>query len=398
MIQPLFHFGRTGGNPVSPLLPGEFVFHSQSAASPIPTAGTLQSWRIRIESAVPALITVTLTVVKNGVASAMTISFPAGTVGGTEGSSGNSVHCNAGDLISVNYTSTGGGALIPFESTMEWVPDDGVSSIHGYATTQSHFFDNAATVYDGAFFGGEFSAVEANQSAFIGSAGTVTSHYVNLNTAPGSGKSRTFVLIINGVVQDGTGGTVDTVVTITDASTSGSKACSLPVAQYDLVSVRQTPAGGPTNTGGAGSIAYTPTIAGQAPFGMDISADNHQGARYAYPSAGAVLTGYSFTESERELIGPPTTTYLAGMGVHLTAAPGLGKSRRFTLRINGVSTSQTVLLSNTDTEIITTGIPERIQMGDRLSLQEIVSGAATNATVKVGWYFSAAPSVFPGWA
>src|SRR3989338_76035 len=76
----------------------------------VPISGTLKNFYIRTITAEPASGSLTLTIMQNGVATALSIVIPAGSAIGTFSDTVNSISVSAGDLLSVRATKSGGGA------------------------------------------------------------------------------------------------------------------------------------------------------------------------------------------------------------------------------------------------------------------------------------------------
>src|SRR4030095_11694980 len=393
MIQPLYTSGFVGGNPVSSFLTGRWIHHSQSASSPIPVAGTIRNWRLAYAAPPRGNKDATLKIYKNGVATALTITIKQNETTGADLS--HSVTVAAGDLIDVRYSATGGDSFLWYASVIEWIPDDGVTAIYGYAQNATPNWSSSVTQYDGGFFGGGLGTTEANESSYVGSTsgGDVTKHYFVLNAAPGSGKSRAFTLIVNGTAQDGTGGTPNTTVTIANAATTGSASFTLTIAPGDLVSGRMVPTGSPPPAGGAGGIAFVPGTAGQCPIGMDAGVLSSAGTSYAPVTGGYAGSTAVWSTTEAALgsvrpIGSFSPGELSGMSARLVAAPGTGKSRVYTLIKNGAATAQTLTLADSDTVATTAGDPVSIGLGDTFAIREVRSGVPAGTTVKITFYLT----------
>src|SRR3989344_1429282 len=76
----------------------------------VPISGTLKNFYVRTITAEPVSGSLTLTIMQNGVATALSIVIPASAAIGTFSDPVNSISVSAGDLLSVRATKVGGGA------------------------------------------------------------------------------------------------------------------------------------------------------------------------------------------------------------------------------------------------------------------------------------------------
>lgn len=389
MIQPLLFLGIGGTSQTSAMLPPTIYFNSQSTSSPIPVAGTFQNFVTYWDDLPDSGKTLTLTLYKNGVATGITVTLTS--TSSTTQTSAGPVTVAANDVVSWRGTTTGGNSSIYFTASMEWVPDDGVTALLSWTIYGPEVLDTGSTGYSG-LYGGGFGATESVEASWIGAAGTITGHAANLKTAPGSGKSRQYTIMLDGVAQDGTGGTVDTRFTISDTATYGSATFSLSVASGSLVSVRMVPSGSPTGSGGSGAVTFEPTVAGRIPMGMMIqTAVDNSATPYVYPIGRHDIAGWNATESARRLRLGSSAFTLSGMGARVLTAPGAGTSRTYTLRKNGADTTQTVTIADTDTEDITAGAAVVISAGDYLTMGGAQSGSVASSYLKIAFYLEAPP-------
>lgn len=150
----------------------------------------------------------------------------------------------------------------------------------------------------------------------------------------------------NGVLQDGSGGTVDTTTTLTGASTFVINTFAVPCTFLDrleVVVIRQgTDASTFMNANVAAGIGFTPTTDGEF---MQCGGSND--------SISAVTTSWKWTRSEQ--LGTPEGVHQAptgplgwnslGMYIERSAPPGAGDSYIHTLRLNGGDTTTVVTIS-----------------------------------------------------
>jgi hypothetical protein len=100
----------------------------------------------------------------------------------------------------------------------------------------------------------------------VGADGTLTSISYRLGVAPGAGKSFLFVLYKNNTIQDGSGGTPDTQVTISESGTTGTWTGSLSLSAGDRIYASATPSGTPAATSIGSGCKFVATIDGESQY------------------------------------------------------------------------------------------------------------------------------------
>lgn len=193
-------------------------------------------------------ITETYRIIVNGVNSG---SWVGGTVTIGPGESSGlapalDVPVSVGDLVTISRDVLGGNpsTYIPCISLVFSTTNKNTSQHGGF------FAFGGSTVYIAPLIPSTTSAtrVDARGSCLVGTWGSLTYHTFELSAAPGDGKSVTFALYKNGTKQDGSGGTVDTRVTISGASdTTGSATFDLAVDPGDELSLEMSESGGVTS-------------------------------------------------------------------------------------------------------------------------------------------------------
>lgn len=218
---------------------------------PWAAAGVFRNWAIRLDTAPGAGTSRVFTLQQhNGAAwvdTPLTI-----TISGTATTGSDLTHSftvAAGTRLRIQTAAgTGTPATTHTAQVLEFEPTTDGQSAYG-----SHSWNGFVGVSDGAtsvaFFG---DAAWQNTASVAGVAGVVTALYIFTGFGPA-----THCLVKNGVVQDGTAGSVNTTVSST-INTLASATFSLPVAPGDTVAVRQVSGGGHGATYGVQFTATTP--------------------------------------------------------------------------------------------------------------------------------------------
>jgi hypothetical protein len=165
----------------------------------------------------------------------------------------------------------------------------------------------------------------------------------------------TLLLNLNGVDQDGSGGTVDTRVSLsfTNAKGTGGGSYSLPVVAGDIVYMKATVVGSPATKTVSYSVAFQATNSSEYIIGiasMALLAGGPNVNQYCYWMQG-LLSG-SPTNSTSELalaIYPTRPMRITKLYGKLVSAPNSGQSRSFTLRKNSSDQALTFTIADTAT-------------------------------------------------
>ncbi|HVH28123.1 MAG TPA: IPT/TIG domain-containing protein [Vicinamibacterales bacterium] len=376
-VQTILTVGSTLGsnNGRHSLLTGRSNTLSQEVAVPMPAAGVIRNWTFRQLTAPGSGKSWTWKIQKNGTDTDLAITISDTN---TEGFDADGVYFDAGDTIRITSTKSGTAAESEWQSSIEFDADaDGVS-IYGFGANNA---SSTALNYDSALYGTNFGAVSGEQFSIVAVAGTVTTWRIAINGTPGTGKSRTFTFVKNGVAQDGTGGTPDTRITIADSASSGSGSFSLSLAVNDQLQVRHTPTNTPGGTWIVGALAFTATTTSQWTIGNAwTTAMNTSGTPTYHWPVGGDQTG-SATESSREAIVGASRFVVSAMRARVASAPGAGKSWTLTLRRNQTDTPFSVTISGTNVEGSVTG-SFLVSPGDRLSIKAVAAGVPSSITAR----------------
>lgn len=228
-----------------------------------------------------------------------------------------------------------------------------------------------ATYYYNPFGYGIKDATESNSYAVVSTAGDIKNLYIEVNAAPGTGKSHAFTLMKNGVATSLT-------ITISEASTSGSNvADTIAVVAGDLLSIRMTPTSTPPGLRATWNLSFAPTISGET---LLMSKVNSSTKDYYHAIVGKLDA--SATEAPTEIVIPCN-----GDLKKLFVKVGTGiASRTFTVRINEVDTTLTATVTGTSS---TTGSDVAhtvaVSAGDRVSI--VRTGDAGTSTSSFGLCF-----------
>jgi hypothetical protein len=280
----------------------------------IPAAGTISNLKVNLQSGGPGgTDTATFTIYKNGVATALTLTISGST---SQGSSTASVGVAVDDEISLVLTRTS--AFSPANIRPLWSftysssEGDGIAIYPAGTLLQSGAVTNVPVISGGTTHG------------LISTGGNLTKARYHLSVAPGSGKSYTFTLLKDDVAQDGSGGTPDTRVTISDAATSGTWSGTLAATAGQTIRLECTPAGTPTAATVQASTCFVATTDGEFNI-CGGSNDFLVGSPIYYALMGSDA-GLSATESER---------------VHYLGINGLTIKNLYVKCINGTLTNAT---------------------------------------------------------
>ena len=225
-----------------------------------PVAGNLQNFRVRLDVAPGAGKSQTFTIMKNGSATAVTVTISDSATTGADTT--HAVAVAAGDKISVRNTHSGSPAATPSGWGVELDPTiDGESPLcliqssgTGISTSSPNYGLPSGNFGDWTgSFNQTFSTTEANCRSIAPCDFTWKALYFEVNVAPGSGNSWIITLRPNGGDSSVTTSIANTATAATpDTSNSAS------VTDGQTVALNLTPISGPTAAGRVkiGSVAY----------------------------------------------------------------------------------------------------------------------------------------------
>lgn len=323
--------------------------------SPWPCAGTIRNLAITIRTAPGAGKSITFTVMKNGSNTTLAV-----TISNTDTYAADTTHeisVAAGDLLSLRYNSADSLDRTPIYS----IEFEGTSStVSGYSISGGNSaLLNWQTNYCGAFSTRIFDGTESSSHSICPISGTINNLYVKTGSRVSFGAAGyIFAFVVDGVLQDGSGDTVDTRITIigTDEATTGNASFSLPITAGQTVSIAGYPTGGtPTNYINVGfGFQFTPTSAGQ----FILANSYFRAVDKTNPTYGVPVdyNGGFTIEASVTGFGAINPVVLKTFYVELSGAPGAGGSGdayTFSLRKN--DGNPTGALSVTISETSVTG-------------------------------------------
>ena len=326
--------------------------------------------------------TITLTIRKDGVDTAATITLSEGEA--TETWTG-SVSFAAGDKISVGRAYTGTPYVIGNWNVRVKLADN-TSVIMGGACDDA---PSTVSKENNLIMGGHnYISTTTRFSAPIATGGTFKNLYVTQHRASGdgAGDSYTYTIVKNGADQSLTctiTGTSDT-----ECSDTGNS-FAVSAGDYLYLSVQE---------GGTGQSVYShwsmefePTTNGNSVVmsGTDDNAANNN-TEYMWLH-GYQLPNYSATEANHvAYIGFETT--VTGIAVQLENAPGSGNTSTWTVRENGSDTDNSVAITGTDESGVDTG-SEVIAAGNYLTFSTAPDSFPTGGDSGWGILFYFTPEV-----
>lgn len=216
---------------------------------------------------------------------------------------------------------------------------------------------------------------ESVRNQVVSSGGTFSNLRISLGAAPGSGKSYTFRLRVNG-------SNTNIVVTISDTDTTGvDSSNTATVSAGDIVSFSCTPSGTPT---AASSVRFCIQFSGSTEkesllIGGTGSNSHSSGGPY-YSNAVSAYSGASETGVADEDSVIAVSGTIKNLYVAMSTAPGSGKSRTFTLMVNGSASSLSCTVSDTSTLANNTSDTVSVSAGDKISIKDTTSGSPTSTS------------------
>lgn len=342
-------------------------------------AGTFRNLKVKLFSAPGSGNGHTFTLLKNGVATGITVTLTEADTDGSETST--DVLVAVGDTISLRRELTGGNVAVPDGSsfTLEFQNAGGNASQYGFTTTTTT--NTLSATYYGVFQSNSAGNVTASASKqnVVSAPGELTGYALTLDAAPGGGTSYAYVIYKNGVAQNGSGGTPDTRITISGTNTTGSATFTLDLAAGDLVYLEQTPTGGPSSHRLRAGFAFTADEIGASNLcGGSSDTLHNTNAEFNALVDGSVA--WSGTENAREIIGGVTPYTLKDLQVVLTAAPTAGTSYTLSVRKNQASPAGTpsVTVADANTSGSDSGDVD-VTTADELAMQCVPSGTPSAA-------------------
>lgn len=370
--------GSSGFNPSTSAVNYQFISSVQRTSynatqtnrdAVVPIACVLSEFYMYVGTAPGVGKSYTFTVMKNGSATALTL-----TISGTDVSGSNiadTVSFAAGDTISLRTTPSGTPTAPGVHQWTIKVSATGALMLGGNTTSPS----TSATNYDNILGtkADSWVTTEVQHQIVVPTPGTLRNFYMRVTTAPSTGKSYAFTVVKNGTP-------TALSVTLSDAETSDTDLSnSISVADGDTLTLQSVPTGTPTSPGAVDwGIEFLPDTNNQYFLGFgNPSGPSTAATRYQYiHSTGD--SGFSATSDDQFVwMRLPTTTLKKFYG-KLGTASGAGKSRDLTVRKATADTALTINIADANTSGSVTTNVAAVQ-GEAVSLKT-VPNSTPNAT------------------
>lgn len=376
-----------------------FAPYNWVSATPAPSCpwqvdGTFSNASIELLSAPGSGKSFTFTLVKNGADTGLSLTVADSATTATDLSGGVSVV--AGDLLywkcvpSIGLPTTSD-QRITVEFAGATANESGYASIQAVGTLQ--------TFRGSVFMPGQWNTSVGLNGAFeiVAAAGNLTALAYRLTVAPGASASHEFALYKNGTKQDGSGGSVDTRVTISGASaTTGSWTGTVACAAGDLLYVEQVPsATAPAASNCGFASKFVATTDGESQFCATVFGNlpTTGGPYYSRPHWQS--NGWNATEANETARGSgESTAVLKNMRARIGGGNVATGPITFKLRLTSADAGPAVTISSgnsagSDTASATLDVDEPIDISYALT--------ATPGTARIGGvsfvlYSLAAPS------
>lgn len=219
--------------------------------------------------------------------------------------------------------------------------------------------DTGAVRYSGISGGYVWSTSTTGMRQAISTPGYLDYLRIELSGAPDTGKSYTFVLLVNGAPTALT-------CTIADLNTSGSDLVnSVAVSPGDTVQLRCTPAGSPDAAAARWTMRFTGDNSRES---LILGTSECLNAANSWSPISQNLNLMSFTENDARQVCP-TRGKIKNLYCVMAASPGGGaKAYTFTLRVNGINSALTCTIAGAATTANDTTHEVTVAAGDILTL------------------------------
>lgn len=387
-----YHFGHSASSLSStghfPLNLSDTPTSYHAAKYLVVAAGTLRNLRVRLTTAPGAGTSWDVTLYKNNSATAITLSIADAATSASDTS--NTASVAVGDTVSYLFTRNGATASTDASSVIEFVS---TTANECWYAVDSARCDTTARYIGTLGSCDTFSAFSSGVMNLIPLAGTITRMDVELTQAgapdtpqaPGTGTSKSFTIYKNGVAQDGTGGTVNTTVTISNSSTSGSTTFELALVRGDYVYTAVTLSGSPASSDARIGVKFVSSNDTQFPICGVVDNWNTDDT-FIHPvitlDDGPIASG---SETVAYTTGPVTSLTITGMIGRLTSAPGTGDTRTFAARLNGANAGPTLTMSNAETTDEDSTNTFTLTSTDTWNVRQTTTGTPDNTNVAIAF-------------
>jgi len=350
MIQPLFggnfnNMATTGTQYAAPVGGEGWSASVQFFTQLFPIDGTLSNLRILLNGSPGAGTSHIFTLFLNGADTAMVVTISDAE---TSGVYSGDIAISAGDYVSLKHTVSGTPTARKMAVGVKFDSGSGGAIImgnHGDSPSDTN------TEYAGLMgSGGSWDATITNTDQICSVAGTLQNLRVRLFSAPGTGNSIAFTVMVNGVAS-----TLTLTISGTDI-TGADTSNTVAVAAGDTLALRSVPSSTPTVGPSEWGLELDPTIDGESPqmLVQNNGTISNASVNYGFPTGqfgdwnGTANQTFSTTESSCRSVSSVAFT-MKDMHFSVNTAPGSGNSWTLIGRINGADTAITTSISGTAT-------------------------------------------------
>lgn len=359
---------------------------SEGVKCVIPANGTIDKLTVSVDTAVAASASKIFTLNVNGSSSALTGTIAAGQTQVV--CTGGPISVSAGDIVYVAYTHTGTPGANTL-MTVSWV-FNGSSSGESIYIGSNAGVSTTTPAWMGAFNPGNATSTTAAIDAHnvCSAPGTITKLYATLAPAAGAVGQYKFTIYKNGTAQDGTSGTPDTRLTLTNVASTrvtSNSSFSLSVAAGDTVYVQIDSLSSPSSKTAGIGLAFTATNAGESNVCWAIPTIPGASSSTSYngPHSSVGATGWNTEGSRLAIVADKFKLY--NLRIVLSAAPGGATSRSFINRKNSGSGTITVTLTTVTTGSDLTHQDNYAALDTICFFESAVSGSPAAAQGTVGF-------------
>jgi hypothetical protein len=349
----------------------------------MPVGGTVSTMRVSLVNPPGAGTSYAFTLYKGNSATSLTCTIADTATSCTDLT--DSISVAAGDNLSWQVSPTNSPIPIAPAIATNFTPtnpgDTFIMSTAGNNNTTFNAYSFPSTS------GGWGTTENSTVRTIIPDAGTLDQFYMQIQTAPGTG-STLYAVRTNSATS-----TVQCSISTT-GKTCSDTTDTLAVSTADIINYVSAPSGITTANGvSATSWRFRSTALGDFLF-YASSGVNPDG--FNTTPEFLSISGFLATSSEsnaQEVTNAMNVTKLAAFS---TNAPGTGKSRTYVLRVNGVSTSLTCTIADTNNSCTATGFVH-VNDGDQLATMMTPSGTPAGAASHVSYAASTGDNFFMWW-
>lgn len=337
-------------------------------AAVVPYAGTCSLGRVEVTTAPGAGNNTVYTLLKNGSDTAIT--FTLSDTNTVAVDSTHTVSFNAGDTVGWKAVTSASSSQANPRLSVQFETSGNVSAWLGCVQSLA-----AATRYISINGFNSAGSTEDVSRQLCPIAGTFGGLYINLNTAPGVGTSRTFTVWLNG-------SPTSCAVTISDNNTTGNDTShSFAVAKDDLLSIQCTVTGSPSVAVARYGSFFTATDNNMfALMGASGSgAPSNSAARFNFIE-GVYNGGWGSTNVHFNY-GP--TIWLTDFGFKVVNAPTSGKSWTMAVHVDASASELSVAVADAATGGHDTG---KVVVAENSALSVAITPSGTPSTTN-DWYW-----------